>query len=220
VASRTRFFDALPPETRRHVLAQGVRRRFTRREIIFHEGDSADSLHVIDRGHVAVRVTTRRGDSAMLDVLGPGDALGELAVLPPRGSRSATAIALEDTQTLLFSADVFTSLRQSHAEAVELLLAILVERNRALTSRLLDALFEPVDTRLVRRLLQVDAHYGRGRDAPAALPLTQEDVASLAGTTRESANRLLRRLADDGLVVLGRGSITIPERELLGRRAL
>src|SRR5688500_16345377 len=88
----------LPDELLRELLPNGNRRRYGRREILFHEADPADALHIVLRGRLAVRVTTALGSSVMLDVVGPGDLLGELAVLSDDGHRSATVVTLEPAE--------------------------------------------------------------------------------------------------------------------------
>ena len=77
------MFDVVSDEQARAFLALARRRRFKRGEVVFHEGDPGDTLRLVDRGHLAVRVTTPLGDTATLRVLGPGDYFGELAVVSP-----------------------------------------------------------------------------------------------------------------------------------------
>src|SRR5256885_8893412 len=84
---------SLSEEDRRRVLSAARRRRFARREVLFHEGDPGDTLHLIDKGRVAIRITTPLGDTATVGVLGPGDVVGEMAVLEEGGGRAATATA-------------------------------------------------------------------------------------------------------------------------------
>src|SRR3712207_4700128 len=80
----------LAPEERRRLLAAGRSHHFARREVIFHEGDPGDSLHLVQRGHVAIRVTTPLGDVATFTVVGPGQTFGELALLDESEIRTAT----------------------------------------------------------------------------------------------------------------------------------
>ena len=77
------LFGGLDDDARRAVWAHMRRRRFARGEVIFHEGDPGDALHHIVKGHVSVRVSTPRGDQAILRVLGPDDVVGEFAVVSP-----------------------------------------------------------------------------------------------------------------------------------------
>ena len=80
----------LEEEDRRRVLAAASRHRYRRAEAIFREGDRGDSLHLLDKGHVAVQMTTPLGDVLTLAVLGPGEMFGELAVLSSQPFRTAT----------------------------------------------------------------------------------------------------------------------------------
>jgi len=197
----------------RELLAGARRRKYARREVLFHEGDPASSVHLLDRGKVAIRVTTPLGDVAMLDVLVAGDILGEMALLSPASRRSATAIALERTETLVVDGDRFADVRAQHPSAGELLMRLLARRVQELNDRLLEALYVPADARLLRRLLQLADTYGD------EIPLTQEDLAGLAGATRGTVNRVLRREEERGALSLKRGCVTVLDRPALARRA-
>ena len=94
----------------------------------------------------------------------------------------------------------------------EVLLHLLAERIRRLDARLLEALYVPADVRILRRLGELAVMYGE------VIPLTQEDLAGLAGTTRATANRVLRREVESGTVTLSRGRITVLDREAVARR--
>jgi CRP-like cAMP-binding protein len=214
-----KLLDALDEEDVRQLLAGATRRRSARREVLFHEGDPADALHLIDTGRVAVRITTARGDVATLDVVGPGEMVGELALLPPIGRRGATAVALEATETRMISAAAFSQLRAARPELNDFLFGILANRVRRLNERLIEALYVPVEARVARRLLSVAGQYARSDDPLVIVPLTQDDLAGLAGTTRESVNRLLRRLQLEGMLELRRGEISLLDQERLARLA-
>lgn len=200
------------PEVRQ-VLASARRRRFSKGEVLFHEGDPAASIHLVDRGRVAVRISTPLGDVVTVDLLGPGDALGELALLAPGTRRGATAVALEPTETLSLDESVFSALRRDDPSVTEVLVHLLAERVRLLDARLMEALYLPAETRLLRRLIDLGHTYGD------TIPLTQEDIAGLAGTTRATVNRVLRREEKAGTLVLARGRVTLLDHEALARRA-
>ena len=207
------LLKGLPDEWVRELLARSHRRRFARREVLFHAGDPAGSLHLVAKGRVAIRVTTPLGDVATLDLVVAGHVLGEMALLPPGGSRSATAVALEPTETLTIDTTTFAEMRRDHHELTEMLVGLLAGRVRQLNDRLLEALYVPADTRLLRRVLELSALYG------TEIPLTQEDLAGLAGATRATVNRVLRREEKAGTVALGRGRLSVLDREGLARRA-
>jgi len=212
------LLEGLNEEDTRRLLASSTRRRFARREVIFHEGDAADSLHLIDKGRIAVRITTAMGEVVTLDIIGTGQTLGELSLLPPPSRRGATAVALEEVETRVISAEAFSELRASHPPVNEVLLGILTARIRDLNERLTEALYVPVEARVARRLLAVARQYGEG-DGAVVVPLTQDDLAGLSGTTRESVNRIVRRLQTEGVLELRRGAVTILDGEKLDRLA-
>jgi CRP/FNR family cyclic AMP-dependent transcriptional regulator len=207
------LLKGLPDEWVRELLSRSHRRRFARREILFHAGDPAGSLHLVAKGRIAIRVTTPLGDVATLDLLVAGNVVGEMALLAPGGSRSATAVALEPTETHSIDASTFAELRREHPEFSEMLVGLLAARVRQLNHRLLEALYVPADTRLLRRVLELAEIYG------AVIPLTQEDLAGLAGATRATVNRVLRKEEKAGTVALGRGRLSILDQETLVRRA-
>jgi CRP-like cAMP-binding protein len=96
---------SLPPQERR-VLVAGLRRRsYHRDEVIVHQGDPADTLHLIAAGHVSVRVTLRGGEFVVLAILGPGEVFGEIALVGSAHARGATVIALEQCETLSLGRD-------------------------------------------------------------------------------------------------------------------
>jgi CRP/FNR family transcriptional regulator, cyclic AMP receptor protein len=212
------MLDGIPEPARTEFLAAARRRRFGAGEVLFHAGDPAGSVHVIRRGHVAVRRSTRLGDVVTLTVLGPGQLLGELGAIVPDGQRSATVVALDPTETLSWDRREMAALRAEHPSVDTALVELLIEQVHSLTAHLTEALFEPADLRVLRRLLNVCRLYGDGEPG-TVIPLTQDDVASMAGTTRPTANRALRALEDDGVVTLSRGRITILRPDELARRA-
>lgn len=212
------ILDCLSDEDRRRVLASTRRRRFARREVLFHEGDPGDTLHLIDKGRVAVRITTPVGDVATLAVLGPGDVVGEMALLDNAGHRGATVIALERTETLALHRDQFLELRREHPAVDRFLVAVLAAEVRRLDAQLMEALFLPVERRVLRRLLALTGVYGEEPNG-AEIPLTQDDLASLAGTSRATVNRVLRQAEEAGWVSLGRARIRVLDHERLARRA-
>ena len=209
------LLDGLSDAQRRAVLSRARRRRFRRREVIFHAGDPGDAVHLVVSGHVGLRITTPLGDAAMVRVLGAGEFFGELALLVP-GPRNATAFAIESAETQSMSTSVFDELRTQSASAQEALTLALVTEIRRLAGALVEALYLPADQRLWRRLSELATSYPEGD----ALPLTQEEVAQLAGTTRQSANKLLREAEEAGAVVLTRGRIEITDPKWVTRRCL
>jgi CRP/FNR family transcriptional regulator, cyclic AMP receptor protein len=189
----------LREDDRRSVLARCRGCRFARGEVIFWEGERGDSLHVVTEGTVAVRVSTPLGDIATLDVLGPGDTTGEQALLDRGSVRSATVLALEETETLQLLRSDFDALLADHPDVRTMLIRLLDSRLRRTSQELLEALYA-------------------GR-VSGAIPITQEQLATMAGTTRPTVNRVLRRIQGNGLVRLERERITVTDPEGLADRS-
>jgi CRP/FNR family transcriptional regulator, cyclic AMP receptor protein len=203
----------LEPEDVRRVLAIARRRTFERGEVVFHRDDPADSLHLIARGRFAVRVTTQHGDNVLLDVLAPGQVFGELALLLPEARRTATVAALEDGETRSVFRDDFALLQRSHPGVKDVLLRLLAEQLRRASDRIVEAHYVDADTRVRRRLCSLAETYSDG-----VVPLTQEDLANMAGTSRATVNRVLREEARSGTVELQRGRVRVLEAAELERR--
>jgi CRP-like cAMP-binding protein len=212
-----RLLEPLPAETRRELLSRARRRRFAPGEVVFHEGDPGDAMHLLAKGHVAIRVTTPLGDTATLRVLRAGDHFGELSVVSP-APRNATIVALDATETLVVHRDDVEQLRRGHPAVDRFLVDTLVQEVRRLSVLLAEALYLPVEKRTWRRLLALTTIYARDADATTVIPLTQEDVAGIVGTTRPTINRLLRDAERDGLLRMSRGRIDVIDRAALERR--
>jgi len=201
------LFADVPPEDVRRLLAIARRRTFARGEVVFHRDDPANALHLIVAGRFAVSITTPLADTALLAVRGPGDAFGELALVSSGETlRSATVSALEAGETRsVFRAD-FARLRREHPAVDAVLTAILAERVTRLSERLTEAYYLPAEARVLRRLAELAELYG------GAVPLPQEALAELAGTSRATVNRVLRDQEKQGRIELGRARIVVSER--------
>lgn len=208
------LLEGVPDDDVRALLQISRRRKFSRGEVVFHQNDPADTMHLIDKGRFAVRTQTTLGDTAILAVLGPGDMFGELSLLGGEEfPRSATVAALEPAETRSVHRMDFERLRRQHPETASVIIGILSGQVRRLTRHLLDALYVPADKRVLRRLVEVAALYDDG-----VVPLTQEDLAGLAGTSRATVNRVLREEEARGTVKLGRGRTTVLDADALSAR--
>jgi CRP-like cAMP-binding protein len=205
----------VPAEEVRRVLSIARRRTFSRGEVVFHEHDPADSLHLIARGRFAIRTSTPLGDTALLAIRGPGEAFGELALVSgPEAVRSATVESLDASETHAVYRREFDALRREHPRVGDVLVALLADAVRRTNGLLLDAYYATAETRVLRRLAELAATAPDGE-----VRLTQDDLASLAGTSRATVNRVLRDAQRRGALELRRGRVLVAEPEmLLGRR--
>ena len=209
-----RLLAGVPEVDGRRLLAIAKRRRFARGEIVFHRDDPADTLHLVGKGRFAVLMRTPLGQTAMLAVRGPADSFGETALLAARAKRTATVRALEAGETHAVDAQAFAELRNAFPAVDRILFALLAAELRRMNDALVEALYLPVEHRVRRRLLDLVRVYDGG-----AIPLTQTEVAELAGTTRATANQILRNEENEGVVRLERGRIVVVDPAALERRA-
>jgi CRP-like cAMP-binding protein len=211
---------SLDDDEERAVLEAARRRSFSKGEIVFQEGDRSDSVHLVGAGHLAVIVSTPDGDLATLKVLGPGDWFGELSMLRDQAPmrRSATVMSLDASQTLVLTQAAFHRLCEIHPQIELLVGSLMAARIRKLSADLLEARYVDLDRRLCGSLVELAEIYSDGGEAPM-IPLTQEQLADIAGGTRPSVNQVLQRLASDGIVEIGRGRVTVLDREALVRAA-
>jgi CRP-like cAMP-binding protein len=203
----------LPPDDVRQLLTIARRRTFSRGEVVFHREDLADSLHLVVRGRFGARVVTPLGDGMLVDVFGPGQTFGELALLLPDSRRSATVEALEAGETRSIFRDDFTLLQRQHPGVKDVLLRLLAEQLRRSTERVVEAHYVDAETRVRRRLVELAETYADG-----VVPLTQEDIAAMAGTSRATVNRVLREEERLGAVALARGRTSVLDAGALETR--
>jgi len=211
------LFEALAAGDRELLLTELRRRRFKKGEVLFHEGDPGDTLHLIDRGHIAIRTSTPLGDVLTLSVLGPGDVFGEQALVTADSRRTASAVALEPAETRSLTADRFDRLRNEEPAINRFLVEVLAAQVRRLSDQVREALYVPAEIRTLRRLNGLASSFSRP-DQTCVIPVTQDDLASLAGVSRPTANRVLKRIEADGVIALHRGRLEVLDRDELSRR--
>jgi CRP/FNR family transcriptional regulator, cyclic AMP receptor protein len=215
------ILGSLSVAEQRAVLMSTVRRKFRKGEIVFHEDDIGDSFHLLDRGRAAVRISTPQGDHVIVNIIGPGSFFGEQALVGGDNHRSATVIALQPLETLALRRADFNRLRAEHPMVDSMLVTALSERVNRLTDHLLEALFATAEKRLCRRLYELTTTYiVPGVGGPISIPLTQEELASLAGTSRPTVNRVLQDLVQAEIVVVRRGSVEVLDDARLKGRCL
>ena len=136
-----------------------------------------------------------------------------MALLLTDARRSATVEALEAGETRSVFRDDFALLQREHPGVKDVLLRLLAEQLSRSTDRVVEAHYVDAETRVRRRLLELASTYENG-----VVPLTQEDIAAMAGTSRATVNRVLREEAKLGVVALARGRTTLVDRAALESR--
>lgn len=202
-------------------IANGLRRRrFRRNEVIFHQGDPGDSLHIVGSGAVKIVLPSAEGEEAIIATLREGDFFGELSLLDG-APRSATAAAVEPSETLVLPRSAFMQLLDGDPGLRNALLAGLTRELRRLTGHVEELHFLDLAGRLAMRLTRLARESSPDATGEVRLdwPFTQSDLAAMIGGTRQSVNRLLSGLVDDGLVRIERESLVVTNVDELARRA-
>jgi CRP-like cAMP-binding protein len=197
------------------VLAVARRRRFDRGEVVFHQDDLAESLHLVTAGRFSITRRTALGEEALLSIRQPGEAFGELALISEQ-RRSATVSALEAGETMSVLYDDFEHLRKRHPAVDRMLVSLLATQLKRMDQLLAEAYYETAERRVIRRLLDLGHLYG-GDEQP--IRVTQDQLASLAGASRATVNAVLADERRRGTIDVKRGSTLIVDRDALARRA-
>jgi CRP/FNR family transcriptional regulator, cyclic AMP receptor protein len=209
--ARIPFFAGLDSPALERVAAGTRTRRFRRGEVIFHAGDPGDALFIIVSGEVKIALPSEAGDEAILATLRAGDVFGELALLDG-APRSASASALVATEAVVLPRDPFLELIAAEPAVRDALLASLAAELRRLTVHVEELHFLDITGRLAARLVRLAAAAGpAGPDGSVRLlpTLTQTELASMVGCTRQTVNKLLGQFSDDGLIRFGRDGIVV-----------
>jgi CRP/FNR family transcriptional regulator, cyclic AMP receptor protein len=210
-----RLLEGVPDEEIHRLLSIARRRVFARNEVVFHQGDPAEAMHLIRAGRFAVRIRTELGDAVTVAILGPGESFGELALVGDADDRSAGIVALERAETLSITRGDLAQLRSEQPQVNELLVRMLAARIRRTNALLAEALYVPAERRVLHRLRELAELY-RSDDGRAEIPLTQEEISELAGTSRATVNRVLRAEEAAGTVELTRGRTIVGDASRLG----
>ena len=218
--ARCPLFEHASPNILESLAGRLRRRRFRRNEVIFHQGDPGDALHIVAAGSVKILLPSAEGDEAIIATLRPGDFFGELALLDG-APRSATATALDQSDTLVLPRAEFTQLLDTLPGLRDALLASLTHELRRLTSHVEELHFLDLAGRLAMRLnrLAKEASPEATTEIKLDWPYTQSDLAAMIGGTRQSVNRLLSELVEDDLIRITPDALFITDLEELARRA-
>jgi CRP/FNR family cyclic AMP-dependent transcriptional regulator len=202
------FFAGLRPEALEAIAALCMSRHLKAEETLFLKGDEGDALYAVRRGRIRIATGTETGRRITLNLLGPGDVFGEVALLDG-GPRTADAIAVEPTELFMVHRRDFVELLELQPKVAVRIIEFLCERIRWMSDRMEEATLLPLSARLAQRLLTLSDDYG------AELDISQEELAVFVGASRESVNRQLQAWRRKGLVELGRNRIRVLDRTQL-----
>ncbi len=210
------FFARLDEAERALLTSRLIERTFERGQQIFAQEDPGHSLYIIVSGQVRIFTLNEQGQELALTLLGDGEFFGELALLDGL-PRAASAQTIVRTTTLMLHRDDFLATIRTCPPVAAAILEELAARLRRSNSYAEQLIGMPATQRVVRRLTEIAERRRSGAASSVVLRLTQEDLASLAGTSRETVNRALADLRDAGLVRIERRQITVLDIAALWR---
>lgn len=209
---RVPLLAGLSPEELERIANVAVPRSFPTGARVFHEGDESDACYIIRAGEVRVTREHSDGRAITLATLGPGEIVGELAMLDGE-VRSASVEALEEVELLAIAAKDMRGLLERNPSITAKLVVALTRRVRATNERVARQSFQTVPSRVAGVISQIVDEEGPGSSGREGMTIrmNQSDLAQLAGTSRESVSRFLAVLERAGVVRVGRGRVTVLE---------
>jgi CRP/FNR family transcriptional regulator len=217
---QTTIFRRLGAEDRQRIAAAAHLRSFEKGGLLFNEGDASDELYTIAAGRVKVFKTTPRGSDVILEIFGPGDPVGAVAVYESR-RYPASAVALEPTTCVIIPRQAFFSLLETYPTLVRGLLTGLTHRLIELTNRLAELSGGRVEARLARFFLKLADDIGQKKPDGTLIPLalSRQELADMIGTTIETAIRIMSRWGKDEIVRTDKDGFTVLDRAALEETA-
>lgn len=220
VLARAGIFQGVAPGAVAALAGQLERVEFPRGHQVFAEGDVGDRLYIIVAGKVKVGRRTLDGRENLLALMGPADMFGELALFDP-GPRTSTVTALTDVQAVTMGSAALRMWIREYPEIAEQLLRVLARRLRRTNDAVSAMIFTDVPGRVAKQLLGLAQRFGV-RDGSAVRvdhELTQEELAQLVGSARETVNKALGDFVERGWIRLQGKTVFIEDPQQLAHRA-
>lgn len=203
------LFSDLPDEDLQAISNLAVTRVYPKNTLIICEGDRSDSLYVVLSGKVKVYLNDEEGKEVTLNMQTAGEYFGELAMLDD-APRSASVVTMEETRLAVVSKSAFDECLENNPKIALTVIRGLARRLRELTENVRSLALMDVYGRVAHTLLDL----AEERDGKLVVTqrLTQRDIASMVGASREMVSRILRDLTVGGYITSKNKIITINER--------
>lgn len=203
------LFADLSESDREAINKLAVTRSYAKNTLVMCEGDRSDSLYIVLTGKVKVFLSDEEGKEVTLNTQGPGEYFGELAMLD-EAPRSASVVTVEDTKLAVVSKAAFDECLEKNPKIALTLIRGLARRLREVTENVRNLALMDVYGRVARTLL--DLAEDKGGKQVISQKLTQREIASMVGASREMVSRILRDLSVGGYITIENRIITINER--------
>ena len=205
---RSPLFRGLAPAALERVAALATQRNYGLGEIVCSQGDPGDALYAVVTGRIRISSGAADGREIFLNIMEPGDSFGEIALLDG-GTRTATAVAMVASELVSLRRDHLFALLEREPQVALDLLRQCGERLRWTSGLLEDAALLDAPARLAKRLFSLDHLHGERTCSSYTLRISQEDLASFLGVSRQAVNQQLQAWKARGWVDVGRGVVTV-----------
>ena len=223
VLLHTPLFKQVSPAEAEELLQHLSEASYDKGDVIFAEGDTDHRMYLLESGRVKLVRHANDDRVQLLSIHAPGEVLGEIPVFDPSGGpRTASAVAmLNDTRVVWLEHDALFAWLDKYPRVAIDMLQVLANRMRANNERISDLVFMDVPARLAKTLLNLGARFGEPVEEGLMVPhdLTQEEMAQLVGSSRETVNKALMDFANRGWIAREGRSIIIYQPGMLIRRS-
>jgi CRP/FNR family transcriptional regulator, cyclic AMP receptor protein len=218
--ARAGWLRELPRATVTQLLAMGRARRLGHDAVIYARGDQPAGLYGVLHGRVHLTVVAADGRELLAAIFGPGSWFGEISLLDGR-QRFYCARAVGETEVLVVPRRPLLAFLDAEPRVYRHIAILLCQRLRDAFAYVEEAMFLPLSTRLVRRLLGLAEEYGvtTPRGTRLALRLPQEELGRMLGASRQSVSKELKALEARGWIDVAYGTVVIRDRDALDRTA-
>jgi CRP/FNR family cyclic AMP-dependent transcriptional regulator len=213
------LFAGLADEDIRELMSVAKRRTFRSGEVIFHREDPGQVLYVIKEGKVKISLVSPDGQEISLVVFGKGECFGELTILDGL-PRSADAIAMEKVECYTLQRSDFHKAIMNNPKIAIQVMEVLSNRLRSTDQMVEDLIFLDVYGRVAKKLLELaDVHGAKVENGIRIdVRLTQQELASMVGASRESVNKVMGYFTDKNFISTDKHKITLHRITELKRR--
>ncbi len=218
ILSKNQLLSRLAPREMDELLSLATIEHFGPDDVIFHKGDPGDRLYAILSGRVGINTVSREGKEIILNVLGPGEVFGEIAVLDGK-RRTAGAVAMQPTKLVRIGRAEFLPFLERHPRLCIRVIEVLCERLRWTSDIIEDTIFLDIPRRLAKRLLTLIERHGQPVEGGVKIDmkLSQEDLGNMLGVTRESVNKGIASFQQQGVISYEGAYIIVHDIDALGR---
>ena len=203
------IFSELAQQETEKLTQHSTTRSYPANTILISEGDTTDSLYVVLEGEVKVFASDQYGKEVILNILGPGEYFGELALLDDK-PRSASVKTMLPTKVMVITKNDFKNCLATDPEMAYRLIKILIGQVRALTSNVKSLALLDVYGRVARTLLDLAENVDD--ELVILQKLTHQDIADMVGASREMVSRILKDLVSGGYITVKNKRYIINEK--------